>query len=149
MPHRKLDRHLGTRGWILLVCAWVWGLLGLGVVLQAARTGEPSLLHLYMPVPLRVTLWWAPALLAVYGAFWRKRLPVVTAALIIAPLIRVVSYVWAWFTWVAHESTFLQWMTPDWFGVPSGWYSAAIHLPLIALVLIAAHSKEGTRDEVQ
>ncbi|MFF0942680.1 hypothetical protein ACFYE2_00420 [Kocuria sp. CPCC 205300] len=149
MPHRKLDRHLGTRGWILLVCAWVWGLIGLGILLQAAKMGEPSLLHLYMPVPLRVTLWWAPALLAIYGAIRRKHLPVVTAALIIAPLIRVASYLWAWITWVAHEVPALGWLAPDWAGVPSGWYSAAMHLPLIALVLIAAHSKEDTRDEVK
>jgi hypothetical protein len=49
MPHPKLDRHLGFRGWILLLCAAVWGLVGLGVVLRAAKEGDPSLIHLYIP----------------------------------------------------------------------------------------------------
>lgn len=80
-------------------------------MLPAAITGEVALLHLYMPVSFRVTLWWAPALLAVYGALRRKHLPVVTVALIIAPLIWVAPYLWAWITWSATKC-------PGWSGSP-------------------------------
>ncbi|WP_336650081.1 hypothetical protein [Kocuria rosea] len=69
MPHRKLDRHLHTRGRILLLCAAVWWLVGLAVLLRANRDGDPSLLHLNIPVGLRVFGWWAGAALATYGAF--------------------------------------------------------------------------------
>jgi hypothetical protein len=144
--HNRFDRYVGTRGWILLVCAWVWGLVGLGIILQAARMGDESLIHLYMPVPLRVALWWVPAGLAVYGALARRDLILVVFALMIAPAIRVASYGWAWLTWVFHELGGPAWLAPDVTGYAGGWYSAAMHIPLIALVLIAAHSKEPTLD---
>ena len=38
--------------------------------------------------------------LAVYGAFWKKHLPVVTSVLVIMPIIRVASYLWGWITYL-------------------------------------------------
>lgn len=139
-PHNKLDRHLGIRGWILLLCAAAWWLVGLAVVLRANRDGDPSLLHLYIPEGLRVVGWWGGAALAIYGAFWKRHLPVVTSVLVIMPIIRVASYLWGWITYLVPGPPM---------GYANGWYTAVFHLLMIGLVLIAAHTKEPTRDEVK
>lgn len=139
-PHNKLDRHLGTRGWILLLCAAVWWLVGLGVLLRAATEGDPALLHLYIPAEARVAGWWIGAVLAVYGAVRKKHLPVVTSVLIVMPLLRLSSYMWGWITYLVPGPPA---------GAQDGWYSAAYHAVLIGLVLVAAHTREPTRDEVK
>lgn len=140
MPHRKLDRHLGTRGWILLWCAAVWSIVGLGTFLDAATSSDPMLLHLYIPAIVRAVGWWVSASLAVYVAFRRRHVPVATGGLMIMPLIYVASYTWAWITWLVPGP-------PP--GRENGWYSAVYFVLMVGIVAIASHVKEPTRDEVR
>lgn len=52
---------------------------------------------------LRVFGWWAGAALAIYRAFWKERMHVVTSVLKIMPIVRVASYQWGWITYLVSD----------------------------------------------
>jgi hypothetical protein len=86
-PQRRLDRHLGLRGWLLLYTG-VWAHIGLGVYLHLWNTFNPELPHTHLPVWLRVGGWWASAALAAWASMWKTYVGVGTGLLMLMPLQR-------------------------------------------------------------
>jgi hypothetical protein len=136
-PHRKLDRYLGLRGWLLLLCAGVWAHIGLGVYLHLGDTFDPELPHTHLPMWLRVGGWWASAALAAWASMWKTHVAVATGVLMLMPLQRLASYTWAWITYLIPGG-------PE--GTPHGWYSVGWYVFLVGVVLITAHVREPTND---
>ncbi|MCC5781367.1 hypothetical protein CRM73_00090 [Kocuria sp. CCUG 69068] len=129
--------YLGTRGQILLWCAAVWVLIGAGIAVGAAPGPDPALFHTMLPMPVRVGGWWVTSGLAVYAALRKRAVPLAVGALMVMPVQRLASYLWAWVMSVIPGP-------PP--GVPDAWYNAIFYLLAIGLVLIAACVKEPTRD---
>lgn len=123
---------MGTRGQLLVWCAIVWALVGLGVALGLGSQ-DPSLPHTALPLVIRVGGWWVSAALAVYGVVRRRHLPLVIGALMVMPLQRLASYLWAWVMHVVPGP-------PP--GVPHGWYEGAYYLLMVGIVLITALVRE-------
>lgn len=111
----------------LLLCAGVWVLVGLGVLLAAAGA-NPYVPHTQIPAPLRVSMWFGPAAFAVLTCVTRRWAGLTVALLIIGPVIRVLSYLFGWAVHLLHLGP----------GHPTGWYAAALHLALVGLVVLAA-----------
>lgn len=137
VPRGSLADYLGARGMVLLWCAAAWTLLGAGVATGASSGPDPELFHTMWPVPLRAAAWWVTAALALHAALRKKWVPLAVGALMLMPVVRLASYLWAWIMSLVPG-------TPP--GVPDAWYYAVFHLLAVGLVLIAAHVKEPTRD---
>lgn len=126
--HRITWSRLGVRGYTLLLCAFIWSLVGYGVWVGAG-TGGPGTFHDLLPESVRLAIWWAPALLAlllVCSARWDW---IALAALVVGPVLRCLSYLLSWVLYLDGDP-----------GLRSGWYPAAIYLALIGIVGIAAVS---------
>lgn len=68
MMHAR--RHIGFRGTTLLYLAAVWFGVGLTLIIRP----DPDMAHMYpleyLPLWVRVCLWWVAAAVAVITAFW-------------------------------------------------------------------------------
>ena len=121
-------RQLGVRGLGLLLIAFAWSLIGLGVYQDqsATPTGAP---HLLIHADIRAGLWIGSGMLAAALSTSRRWDWVALTIAVIMPTVRVASYGWAWITYLAPGGE------P---GYPGGWYNAAIHSVLVAFVVLVA-----------
>lgn len=119
----------------LTIAAFTWTWLGIGVATGAASVpdGAP---HTMIPLPARVAFWLIPAAGVVAVLITRRHAALVTSTLILAPMVRIVSYLWAWIAYLAGDT-----------GHPTGWYPAVMHLPLLALVVLIALLTRAARAE--
>ena len=131
MPHRIIVRRIGLRGEALLGLGVVWMLLGIGVGEGLHRPpADASLWHLLLPDQLRAGIWIVSGLLAVVASMWQRLSPLALALLVVAPMIRITSYGWAWLM------ALIPGPPP---GHPTAWYVLATQTMLLASVLFAAH----------
>lgn len=135
-PHRKLARYLGIRGWLLLLCAAIWGHIGLGVVLEP-NGRPPVLFYEHFPLWARVGGWWCTAALAGWAAARKTHVAAATAGLMLMPLERLGAYLWGALSYALHGEPA---------ALASAWYSAGFYVFLVGVVVITAHVKEPTRD---
>lgn len=125
---RVIYHRLGLRGEAMVLLGIIWCLIGVGVILGVAHESV-DLLHTLVPIPLRLAVWIGPGLYALWAAFFGKT-ELALGALAVAPIIRAVSYLWAWVMSLVPGG-------PD--GVPTGWYAALFYFVMIGLVVLAAH----------
>jgi len=130
MSRSRLDH----KGYGLLLCAIVWGLIGRGVF-QGVSNRPNSAIHLLIPTEIRGWMWLAPALLALAAAFVPGLRSWAFVSLNAMPLVQVFSYLWAWLMAVVPGP-------PP--GYAEGWYSAAFHIALIGVVLYVASERQDT-----
>lgn len=124
-----MTHQLGVRGYTLLLCAFIWSLIGYGVWVGAGADGQPGTFHDELSVPIRLAIWVLPAVLALILA-WSPRFDwIALGFLIIGPVFRFCSYITSWILHLIGEP-----------GLKDGWYPAAIYLALIGIVGIAAVS---------
>lgn len=129
----RLQPGVGLRGIILVLCAYVWALIGLDVWMNAAPEAD-SAFHLAIPGHWRALMWWISTVAAIVFA-WRPRSSwVALGILIIMPVIHIFFYGWAWIVYLIPGP-------PP--GYPTGWYTVAFHLGLVAVVVIAAFIPDG------
>lgn len=119
----------------LTIAGFTWTWLGVGVATGAASVpdGAP---HTMIPLPVRTAFWLIPAAGVVAVLITRRCAALVASALVLAPMVRVVSYLWAWFAHLAGDT-----------GHPAGWYPAVMHLPLLGLVVLIALLTRAARAE--
>lgn len=117
-------------------CSLVWLVVGVGVLAEQS-TRDPAYFHTLLPDGLRVTGWWVTAGLGAYGALSRRHARTAVAALMVMPLLRLTSSLWAWAMALIPEP-------PS--GADGAWYSAIFYVFMVSVVMIAAHVKEPTRD---
>lgn len=129
---RPAPPRVGRRGTFLLIAAVVWAITGLQVLTSPVEPG--GLVHQEWPLPIRVILWLAPAVTAVVYAFRAVDWPAYVL-LLPAPLIRALSYTWAWATW--HLSGGEE-------GMERGWAFAAASVAMSAFVALVAGWPETT-----
>ena len=137
---RRATTRLGVHGCGLLLIAAIWALMGAGVLTGPHLAGDPDvmLVHLYIPAPIRATMWLtAAALCAAYALDRRgpRRDGVAVAVACIPPMLRFASYLWSWIVSIVPGD-------PD--GSPRGWYTASIYACMVGLVwLVAAIPDDG------
>jgi predicted MFS family arabinose efflux permease len=125
----KLRARLGVRGYSLLLCAFVWALVGYGVATAGTPGNSPGTFHDELPEPVRLIMWLGAAAVALVLA-WLPRLDwIALALLIIGPVVRCCSYLTSWVLYMTGHP-----------GLRDGWYAAAIYVALIGIVGIAAVS---------
>lgn len=131
MKRSHLKPRIALRGWSLLVLSYTWTLIGVAVLLGYSPERD-SVWHTAIPEQIRFFAWIIPAILsAIAGVTAKPRVTVFAlVGLMIMPTIRFMSYGWSWLMSVIPG-------VPD--GYPTGWYTAALHIPLICLVVIVAH----------
>lgn len=129
---RVIYRRLGLRGEAMVLLGIIWCLIGVGVVLGAACESG-GLLHTLVPLPLRIAVWVVSGVFAVWAAFF-GRTELALGVLAVAPIVRAVSYLWAWVMWLVPGGPV---------GVPTGWYAALFYFVMIGLVVLAAHIPAG------
>jgi len=91
---------LGRRGAVLLILGVIWLFIGISTIADPYASGGRNLglFHEALPSWLRATLWIGTALLALSSA-WRaagRRDDWGYMALILMPIVRAMSYLWAW-----------------------------------------------------
>lgn len=126
MPLVTLRTRFGVRAQAMFLCAFIWALVGLGVLTSVAPA-PPGTFHGEVPFWLSVSLWFGAALLAAITAPMRKWSALGLSILLIAPALRFLSYSTAWLLFETGNG-----------GYERGWYSAAVYLALLGLVYIAA-----------
>ncbi|HET8588901.1 MAG TPA: hypothetical protein VFM01_04660 [Nakamurella sp.] len=123
---------LGVRGYTLLLCAFIWSLVGYGI-LAGRSTDSPGTFHDELPTWARLAIWFLPAGAALLTA-WAPRWDwVALGLLIVGPVIRCCSYLTSWALWLTEHQ-----------GIRTGWYAAALYLALVGIVGIAAASHRQT-----
>lgn len=129
---RRLTDRLGVHGYGLLLAAFAWTLIGAGVFVAP---GNGVLPHELIPAPIRLCLWWAPALLALSAAIERegpRRDAFALGALVFAPSIRFVSHLWAWGVSLipgGHSGHHLGWLSAAFYLIPIGLVALIAAIP--------------------
>ena len=125
----RLRARLGVRGYALLLCGFVWALVGYGVAATGTPKFSPGTFHDELPETVRLIMWLGAAVSALVLA-WLPRLDwIALALLVIGPVVRCCSYVVSWALYLTGHP-----------GLRDGWYAASIYLALIGIVGIAAVS---------
>ncbi|OII27563.1 hypothetical protein [Frigoribacterium sp. MCBA15_019] len=132
-PYRRVRERLGRRGLALVVFSLVFALTGLRAILAPTEDDGRFILYTFLPVPMRVILWFVPAALGLWAAFrGTGRDAIGFSALVIPATAIAFSYVWSWVGYFAGLT--------DW---SLGWTGAARWLLVLALVLIVSGWKEA------
>jgi len=127
-PYLRLRARLGRRGLALVVFGLTFALTGLRALLAPTEDEGRYILYTFLPVPLRLVLWFVPAGLALWAAFrGTGRDAIGFSALVIPSSVVALSYVWSWVGYLAGLT--------DW---SLGWTGAGRWLLVLALVLIIA-----------
>ena len=131
--YTQLRARLGRRGLALVVFALTFTLTGLRALLAPTEDDGRFILYTFLPVPLRLVLWFVPAGLALWAAFrGTGRDAIGFAALVIPSSIVAVSYVWSWVGYLVGLTTWSL-----------GWTGAGRWLLVLALVLVISGWKEA------
>lgn len=124
---------LGRRGLALVVFSLTFLLTGLRALLAPTEDEGRFILYTFLPVPLRLVLWFVPAALGLWAAFrGTGRDALGFAALVVPSSIVAVSYVWSWVGYLAGVTTW-----------PLGWTGAGRWFLVLALILIVSGWKEA------
>ncbi len=126
--------HIDRKGWGLLLCALIWGLVGRGVF-ERVSSAPNGAWHLLIPQDVRGGLWFASAAAALLAVWHRPLRPLAMGALVFMPMLRVLSYATGWV---------VSLIPGDPPGYPAGWYSAAIHAVMVLLVIYIASERDDT-----
>lgn len=116
------------KGAALLLCWYIWTLVAIGVFTSTA-TKPPSAPHLLIPDAISASAWGLAAAAALVAAYWQPARGIALVLLSIMPTVRIASYTWAWVVSLIPGP-------PE--GYANGWYSAAIHMALLGLVVVTA-----------
>lgn len=139
MVHKRVSDRLGIRGQLFIWCAVVWIAFGMQVTFGPTVTIDGTLYHTAIPMWFRISSWIVPGVLCIYSAFSKKFVVTAVTMLIIAPMIRFTSYFWSVVTELIKD---LQ------VGYPGPWFAAFTYGMMAILVVIIAHIKEPTSEEV-
>ena len=120
----------------LTIAAVAWAIIGFGVAIGASGNNPPTAPHNNLPLTLRASFWLIGALACVVVLLTRRWAAVACGLLMVGPVQRVASYTWAWVSDIIGQE-----------GYSSGWYSAAVHIPLVGLVGLIALLTRMTHDE--
>lgn len=119
------DRLIRARLWLIPNCL-LWVLIGAGTLVGYAGHPEDAP-HLHIPQDIRGWAWILTGVFALYGLVsdhevTERATRLAAALLLIMPLMRAVSYSWAWWVWFMGEDGghFAHWYQE---GSPSAWYS--------------------------
>ena len=138
---RRLTKKLGVHGSGLVLIAAIWTLVAIAALtLQLPVKDGAFLLHKSIPVVIDATMWLTAALGCLAAALDRngpRRDGLALAFAVIPPMIRFGSYLVSWVVALIPGEPA---------GTPSGWYSAALYLCMVAIVwLVAAIPDESSR----
>ena len=132
-PYHWLRAHVGRRGLALIVFSLVFALTGLAALLEPAQDDGRFILYTYLPVPLRLVLWFVPAALGLWSAFrgigrdaWGF------AALVVPASIVAFSYAWSVVGYLTGLTDYSL-----------GWTGFGRWLLVLALILIVSGWKEA------
>lgn len=132
-PYVWLRAHLGRRGLALVAFSLVFALTGLAALLEPAQDGGRFILYTYLPVPLRLVLWFVPAALGLWSAFRGiGRDALGFAALVVPASIVAFSYAWSVVGYLAGLTDYAL-----------GWTGFGRWLLVLALILIVSGWKEA------
>jgi len=125
--------HLGRRGTALVTFSLAFALTGLAALLEPTQDEGRFILYAYLPVPLRLVMWFVPAALAMWAAFQGTgRDAIGFSALMLPSLVVAISYVWSGVGYLAGLT--------DW---PLGWTGAGRWFLVLTLILIISGWKEA------
>ena len=123
----------GLRGRLMMMLGVGWVLIGLGLLTGAAPDGPvPGVPHTQLPGQLRAGLWIGTGIFAIVRGMFRGsqgKEPGVMA-LLIMPLFRAGSYLWAWLVHL--------WPLDDMIGISTAWYNATFYVILARAVRFAS-----------
>lgn len=126
---RLLHYHMGVRAQGMILAAAVWGMVGLGILIQPAAN-TPSALHLLLPAWVRAAMWWLPAGVALGVSAHRRWSSWGLGLLQLGPIIYGVSFLGAWLM------DLIPGPPP---GDPRGWVSASYYLLMVAFISHLSH----------
>lgn len=129
--------RLGLRGAAMILCAYIWTMIGLAVVLGPPRPGM-RVPHESLPLWLRAASWFIPAGLALALA-WSKRLDwLALGALMVGPMVNITSYTASWVLHLCGRP-----------GLADGWQYAALYLSCVGIVALTAAVRRPAADPDQ
>jgi hypothetical protein len=132
-PYRWLRARLGRRGLALVVFSLVFALTGLAALLEPVQDDGRFILYTYLPVPLRLVLWFVPAALGLWSAFrGAGRDALGFSALVVPASIVAFSYAWSSVGYLAGLTDYAL-----------GWTGFGRWLLVLALILIVSGWKEA------
>lgn len=112
----------------MLFCVYIWFLIGYGA-LHEVPVPRPGVFHLLLSPVLRALLWWIPAGIALACAWSHRASSTALGILWFPPAFTLVSYAVGWVMWRVPGGN------P---GYPNGWYSAALYLGVVGMVIVTA-----------
>lgn len=100
--HRWIASHFGYRRYVLACFGIATVAFGFMVPLEADRWNpDEAILHLWLPVPVRMALWIITGLAALtIPAIWDRYERVGWAAAIVMPCERAISFGWSTLMWI-------------------------------------------------
>lgn len=116
---------------MLMLMGVTYVVLGVGHLLRE-NPAQSGALHAWMPDWANATIWGVTGLIAIVFA-WRRNDGIGWAALYVSPMFRIVSYLGSWVVWFLPGG-------PE--GSSTGWYGAAVYLPLVFAALICSGWRE-------
>lgn len=140
MKTKRVSDRLGIRGQLFIWCSVVWVFFGVHAMFGLPYTIDHTLYHTALPIWFRATTWVLPGLVCLYATFSKRMVVTAVTMLIVGPMIRFTSYSWSMVTELIHDHQI---------DYPGPWFQAFIYGMMAVLVVIIAHIKEPTREEVQ
>ncbi|MFK5691269.1 hypothetical protein ACI3EY_16550 [Ornithinimicrobium sp. LYQ92] len=113
----------------LLTCVFVWGLMAAGVA-EGLGSTNPDTWHTRIPGWASAAIWGVPAAMALWTLITRRGAWATVALLVIGPVVRVLSYGWAWVIYLTAD---------EGRGSEGGYYYAGLHLAMVGIVITTAY----------
>lgn len=137
---REPPAFLGRRGAVLVIIGLVWIMQGIGIVVAGdpPTPTDAALLHLQIPIVIRVLLWAVTGTIAICGALlnrpnWEG---MGFMALVAMPLERALSYGWSWLVYVGTWGDI---------GYGRSWVGAISWAAVVVLIVTIAGWREDPR----
>ena len=125
---RPLVSRFSRRTFGILLCVYIWALIGWGQYIDVPIP-RPGVFHLLIPGIGRALLWWIPALVGLICAWSHRASSVALGVLWVSPGLCLVSYAIGW------ALSKVPGGNP---GYPNGWYSSALFLGVVGIVIVTA-----------
>lgn len=93
---RRLSRHIGNRGAVLLILGVLWILTATGIASSPVSQPGKLLPYEHLPIWFRVALWGVPGAVAIASGLLRRWDVAAWTLLIIPVTERALSLLWAW-----------------------------------------------------